>query len=119
MTIFKTIDVLSCSTGRLIGNIGGVYKVLNYLTASDVYTHQIPQLMAPASAVLKQIIPDLPTKKDTAGLTGENVKAFRDRWLLQIGETVDLPEILAGCIANGDPLVDLLQLARLKWDGHD
>jgi hypothetical protein len=40
---FATADVLSVGTSFLFGKIGGVYKILNFLTGQDLYTHQLPR----------------------------------------------------------------------------
>lgn len=41
---FPLGDILSVTTGRLLSRDGmdGVYQILSYLTADDIYTHQIP-----------------------------------------------------------------------------
>lgn len=38
---FATVDVLSTSTGILLGDIGGVYKVTSYLIGRDAFTHDL------------------------------------------------------------------------------
>ena len=41
MARFLTVDVLSTTTGRLLGKIDGVYEVVSYLVGRDVYTHEL------------------------------------------------------------------------------
>jgi hypothetical protein len=42
---FPLADILSITTGRLLSrdHIGGVYRILNYLTGDDLFTHQLPR----------------------------------------------------------------------------
>lgn len=40
-------DVLTVITGRLLSRDGmdGVYRILNYMTGDDLYTHQLPRAL--------------------------------------------------------------------------
>lgn len=40
---FHIGDVLSAYTGILCGTLDGLYKILNYMTSDDLYTHQLPR----------------------------------------------------------------------------
>lgn len=45
--------VLTVSTKRLLTDIDDLYKILNYLTGEQIYTHQIPRaLLATSQYVL-------------------------------------------------------------------
>ncbi|PXW61587.1 hypothetical protein C7450_103104 [Chelatococcus asaccharovorans] len=46
---FLLADVLSCSTGFLMGGIDGVYRVAEFLSGGPVWTHQLVRL-CPLSA---------------------------------------------------------------------
>lgn len=37
--------IVTCYTGRFIGDIDEVYKYLNEITGFDVFTHQIPEVL--------------------------------------------------------------------------
>lgn len=55
--IFPLADALTVTTGRLLchDHMGGVYRILNYLTGDDLMTHQLPRAMdACTPAVLAQ-----------------------------------------------------------------
>lgn len=42
---FHIGDALSVTTGKLVSpeHIGGVYKILNYMTSDDLFTHAVPR----------------------------------------------------------------------------
>src|SRR5688500_3274407 len=42
---FPLGEVLSITTGRLVGReaIGGVYRILDYMTGESLFTHQLPR----------------------------------------------------------------------------
>ena len=44
---FDLSDILSVTTGRLVSSrhIEGVYDILNFLTGSELFTHQLPRAM--------------------------------------------------------------------------
>jgi hypothetical protein len=107
---FNTNDILSCSTGYLMGEMDGVYKVAEFLTESSVWTHQLIMLAAPMRKALKQAIPNLPGPKDAEGVTPENFATFRERWIAELGPTVTLPNEFAGCLTNGNPITDMMKL---------
>ncbi len=46
-TKFHISDILSVTTGRLLSSedVGGVYKILNFMTGDDIFTHVIPRAM--------------------------------------------------------------------------
>lgn len=62
---FSTEAVLAVYTGRLVCPIQGVYDVVSHLTGNDVYTHQIPRLMAPCKTAIAEQIPQLHRKDVT------------------------------------------------------
>lgn len=42
---FHLGDILSIATGRLVApdHMGGVYRILNFMTGDNLYTHQLPR----------------------------------------------------------------------------
>lgn len=96
---FDTVDVLSCSTGNLFGDMGGIHQVAEFLTGSNVWTHQLVLLAEPMSRVLRRAISNLPGPEDAVGVTSENFAAYRDRWLAQLGPKITLPEELFGTLS--------------------
>lgn len=58
---FHISDVLTITSGKLISleHIGGVYKILGYMTDSEPYTHQLPRLMMECEPELRRQHPEL------------------------------------------------------------
>lgn len=112
--VFKTEDVLSCSTGRLLGDIGGVYKVAEYLTGGPVWTHQLAILGRQMEKALRIAHPELLGRDDAEHVNQENYEACRDEWIARLGPTLALAPELAGCLTNGNPIEDLQRLCPDK-----
>lgn len=56
---FDIASVLSITTGRLFGDIGGVYDILGFMTGEEIYTHQIQRAMDACLQNLIQQFPEL------------------------------------------------------------
>jgi hypothetical protein len=97
---FTTNAVLGTSTGRLLGDIGGIYKVLSFMIGRDAYTHDLAFYGRQASAALKAARPDLPVMEDAEHVTGENYRECLATWEKQFGPEIDLPDSLRDCLAD-------------------
>ena len=42
--VYDLGTVLSVTTGTLLTKIGNVYKILNYMTGDNLFTHQLPRV---------------------------------------------------------------------------
>lgn len=40
---FTTAEIITAGTGKLCCQMEGVYKILNFLTGDNLYTHQLPR----------------------------------------------------------------------------
>lgn len=90
---FATRDVLSTITGRLMGDIGGVYEVLNWMTGESVFTHQLPRIGREATPVLVATHPALQQAVDEAEqVTQENYQEWRQTWEDRYGPTIAVPK---------------------------
>ena len=105
---FTTDAVLGTSTGRLLGDIGGIYQVISFLIGRAAYTHDLAFYGKRASAALKLAIPDLPVEADAAHVTKENFLECLAAWERQFGKEIDLPESLRECLADGKGPVETL-----------
>ena len=58
---FHIGDILSITTGRLVSleHIGGVYKILGWMTGEDLMTHQLPRVSDECAPALREQFPDL------------------------------------------------------------
>lgn len=110
MKEFATCDVLSTVTGVLIGNIGGVYEVLNWMTGESVFTHQLPRISREARPVLVAAHPALQQAIDEAErVNGENWKEWRQTWEDRYGPTIAVPKFCADAHERIDPMSELAE----------
>jgi hypothetical protein len=107
---FPTADVLSCVTGRLMGDIGGVYEVLNWMTGGSVYTHQIPRISREAQAVMRKLRPDLEAAiSEAKQVTPENYREWLAVWTDRYGPTITVPRMDHDQHERIDPLSELVE----------
>ena len=107
---FPTVDVLSTITGRLMGDIGGVYQVLNWMTGESVFTHQLPRIGREATPVLVAAHPQLQLAVDEAEqVTPENYKQWRQTWEDRYGPAIAVPKFGADTHERIDPLSELAE----------
>ena len=107
---FSTIDVLSTVTGRLVGNIGGVYDVLNWMTGESLFTHQLPRVSREARPVLVDAHPALQQAIDEAEqVNPDNWQTWRDTWLDRYGPTMSVPKFGEDHHERIDPMSELAE----------
>lgn len=107
---FPTADVLSTITGRLMGEIGGVYRVLEYMTGHPVWTHQIPRISREAQPVVIAAHPTLAQACEEAEhVTPDNYKDWLATWLDRYGPEIAVPRMTADDHENIDPLSELAE----------
>lgn len=110
---FATRDVLSTVTGRLMGDIGGVYEVLNWMTGESVFTHQIPRISREAVPVVLAVHPTLQTAIDEAEqVTPENFATWRDTWEDRYGPTIAVPKFNSDTHESIDPMSELAEMVH-------
>jgi len=108
---FPTADVLSTITGRLMSeDIGGVYRVLEWMCGHAVWTHQLPRIGREARPVLVNRQPALQKAIDEAeAVTPENWREWLARWEQRYGQTIAVPKFHAD---DHDPIDPLSELAE-------
>lgn len=105
---FPTRDVLSTITGRLMGDIGGVYEVLNWMTGESVFTHQLPRIGREATPVVVAAHPQLQQAIDEAEqVTPQNYLEWRKTWEDRYGPEISVPKFDAASHERIDPLSEL------------
>ena len=112
---FETHAVLSTVTGRLMGDIGGVYKVTSFLIGRDAYTHELVFYGRKARDVLKNAMPDLPTEEDFEHVNETNVHDVRAEWEAKLGTQIEVPDYLRDCLADErNPVATMREMAPDK-----
>lgn len=107
---FATRDVLSTITGRLMGDIGGVYEVLNWMTGESVFTHQLPRIGREATPVVVAAHPALQQAIDEAEQVNQgNYAQWRQTWEDRYGPTIAVPKFTAATRESIDPMSELAE----------
>lgn len=100
MTIFATADVIGVTTGRLLSDIGGIYKVVSFLIGRDAYTHEIVFYGDKAAAAILAARPDLPDKNDAKYVDSTNFQTYLARLEEKFGTEIELPDSLRDSLAD-------------------
>lgn len=107
---FATADVLGTITGRLLGEIGGIYQVLNWMTGESVYTHQLPRIGREARPVILAMHPQLQQAMDEREqISPENWREWLQTWEDRYGPTIAVPKFNADTHERIDPLSELAE----------
>jgi len=106
VTQFATHGVLSASTGYLMGDIGDLYKVASFLLGRDAFTHELAFYGKAMSKALTDAVPGLPSESDFAHVTRDNVADILSEWERKFGASMELPDSLAGSLADGKSPVE-------------
>jgi hypothetical protein len=107
---FPTADVLSAVTGFLMGEMGGLYKLLNWMTGEDVFTHQIPRVIREAQPVLVAAHPGLQQAIDESDdVNKETVSHWKRTWEDRYGPTMAVPKFNSDTHESIDPLSELAE----------
>jgi hypothetical protein len=114
---FHIGDVLSVTTGCLVSpeGIGGVYKILNWMTGDDLMTHQLPRACEECQGPMLAQHPDLadvqiPTFSDKA-----QAKAALDLWLADVAAKYGQTRPVAPLAAEDHTVIDPLEEMALLF----
>lgn len=106
--------VLTILTGRLLSpnGIDDVYDVLNFMTADNLMTHQLPEASETCRPYLQEQLDYIPIMKVRSfeGMSAEDVLRWRD----SVSDMFDLWHEVAplppGVWADHDPIADLRKM---------
>jgi hypothetical protein len=107
---FASCDVLSVVTGRLVGKMGGIYEVLNWMTGESLFTHQLPRVGEEARPVLVAAHPALQQAIDEAEqVTTDNWSEWLQTWQDRYGPILAVPKFGAADHERIDPMSELAE----------
>lgn len=116
---FDLETVLSVTTGKLFCSIENVYKILNYMTGDNLFTHQLPRASDECKPFIIQQYPQLADVDiDLTDITDQNQRRERlEAWLSeqrrQYGSEFGLTPIPARTHSKVDLITEVKQQARL------
>ncbi len=128
---FHISDVLSITTGRLVStrHMEGVYKIMNYMTGDNLFTHQLPRASRECEPILVAAYPQLSkddpiTARCIAAMDrgiemGERDNAVRGvvekiRHEHGLPEMLEVPQLFHGESSHADPMEELIEMVGRK-----
>lgn len=100
---FKTEVVISAFTGRLLTDIGDVYKILNYLVDDNLFTHQLPRAGRFVTPFILNQHPQLEEWSDD-GINTDNYKEYVEKAQKMFGEYLELEPVPKGVWNHKNPI---------------
>jgi len=107
---FHLGDILSVTTGILVSpdHMGGVYKILNFMTGENLFTHQLPRVCNEAKPILIKQHPWL-AEVTGEGITGDNWKPWLDGLVAAHGEFLSVSPMNRDEHERIDPISELAE----------
>jgi hypothetical protein len=112
---FHLGDILSVTTERLVSpdHIDGVYRILNYMTGDNLFTHQLPRANHECAPALLAQHPQL-NAVEVPDDFGPDPEAAVTAWLAEqvarYGETLPVEPLAAADHTRIDPVDELAML---------
>ena len=110
---FHIGDVLSITTGRLVSKegMGGVHRMLDFMTQDELYTHQLPRAMDECRPWLLRQHPQLAGVEVPDEFSDEaHVWSWLDEQIARYGETLLVEPIPADDQTHRDPIAELAEM---------
>lgn len=108
---FPLADVLGTITGRLLGDIGGLYKVCSFMSGEPVWTHQLPRVCQEVQPVVLRQHPQLgPVIAEAEAVTRENWTEMLAGWRERFGETLTLTAMSQDEHESIDPISEAAEM---------
>jgi len=86
---FDIGTILSITTGKLLTEMGNIYKILNYMTGDNLYTHQLPRVSSEMKPVIIEQYPEL-ADVDASGVNKGNWQKFLNEQINRFGERLEI-----------------------------
>lgn len=110
-TAFPTSDVLGTITGRLLGEIDGIYRVSEFMCGEPVWTHQLPRVGLEIRPVVLRQHPELePVIAEAEAVTPENWQEMLTGWIERFGPEITLSPMDENDHQRIDPLSEAAEM---------
>lgn len=107
---FPLADVLGTITGVLLGKIGGVYAVSEFMSGEPVWTHQLPRVGKEICPVVLRRHPHLaPVIAEAVEVNRDNWQDKLAGWTAQFGASISLVPMTKDEHQSIDPLSELAE----------
>jgi len=106
---FSTLTIVSILTGKQLGRIDDIYKILDFMTADSVFTHQIPRAMRTCRPDLQRQFPDL-AQITPEQITKETAAMISANLVEKFGPELEVAPLPPGVWQPKDPIEELLEM---------
>lgn len=108
---FSIEAILTVLGSKLICEIGDFYKILNYMTGDNLFTHQLQRASRACAPELQK---QLPWTKDisTESVTPQNVEDFSRRARATFGAEFEVKPLPPGTWESRDPISELCEMRK-------
>ena len=106
---FHTGTVLSIAGDTLLSpeGMGGIYKILNYMTGDNLFTHQLPRAARVCRPFIKKQLPQL-ADYDDSSVTKDNHAEWLAEQIEVYGEFLEVSPLEPGVWESQNPIVELI-----------
>jgi hypothetical protein len=105
--------VLSALSGKLLCSMDDLYRVLNFLTGEDLYTHQLPRAFKVAAPFVAQQHPEL-ALLDWSTVGRETWQPWLTAQVERFGPTLELEPIPFGAYEAMDPIAEAIEMRGIE-----
>lgn len=107
--VFTLGEVLSVTTGRLLCPIGGLYRILNYLTGESLFTHQLGRAMDACRPYVLEMFPPL-AEVDASGVNKDNWFSWLHDQTRKYGDVFLIAPMQEGRYLPKNPIEELQEM---------
>jgi len=112
---FSLGQVLSITTGKLLCDMDDIYDILNYMTGSNLFTHQLPRASRTVRPYLKKWMEStvpLFDKIDRDEIQAGNANDWLSEKEKVFGKTFFLSPLPYGVYEKMDPIEELVNIRK-------
>ncbi len=110
---FDLGTVLSITSGRLFTDMGNIYEILNYLTTSSLWTHQLSQAQEIAKPYILAKFPELENVGSEVIINSkDDVIKFLDEQQKIYGNSFSIEPMPLDKYEHRDPLAELENMGK-------
>ena len=110
---FTTGEIISAGLGKLACDLEGVYKIMNFLTGDNLFTHQLPRAFHSCEAWVIEQHPWL-RELDTSALNPQTWRVWLADAETRFGKMHELLPLPEGQWHSVDPIREAVELMEDK-----
>lgn len=93
---FPTHAVIGVTTGKLLGDIDGIYRVMSFMLGRPSFTHELAYYGKRAEVLIRRSLPSLPGEFAATHVNKDNFKECLAAWEREFGESFGILKLENG-----------------------